>query len=54
MKKETGLREQDAPEKNTDRAFVKVKKDGSPDLPAQREKTPDRTGKDQPERPKKR
>lgn len=27
------LREQNAPEKNTDKAFVKVDKDGSPSMP---------------------
>jgi len=32
-KNSTGLREQEAPEKNTDNAFVKVGEDGSPQIP---------------------
>jgi hypothetical protein len=37
-KKKPGLREQDAPEKNTDRAYVKVSKDGSPEIPGKDKK----------------
>lgn len=33
-KKDSGLVEQEAPWKNTDRAFVRVSKDGSPEMPA--------------------
>jgi hypothetical protein len=32
-KNENTLEQQDAPLKNTDNAFVRVKKDGSPELP---------------------
>ena len=38
-KKETHLQEQEAPLKNTDNAFVKVNKDGSPSL--QNDKKPE-------------
>jgi hypothetical protein len=33
------LREQHAPEKNTDRAFVKVNRDGSPAMPVEKKQT---------------
>jgi hypothetical protein len=33
--------EQQAPEKNTDKAFVEVGPDGSPKIPEQNEKKPD-------------
>ena len=31
--KKTSLQEQKAPEKNTDHAYVKVRRDGSPEMP---------------------
>jgi hypothetical protein len=36
------LKEQDAPLKNTDKAFVKVKDDGSPEMPKSAEHNKDR------------
>jgi hypothetical protein len=41
MGKDNRLIEQDAPEKNTDRAFVKVGKDGAPERPAEKEEKPE-------------
>jgi hypothetical protein len=43
-KTETNLREQEAPLKNTDKAFVKVNKDGSPGIATE---TSDKKAKDQ-------
>jgi hypothetical protein len=40
-KKKTTFDKQDAPLKNTDRAFVKVSKDGSPDLSGNRDRSMD-------------
>jgi hypothetical protein len=36
-KRENQFQEQDAPLKNTDNAFVKVSKDGSPHMPTEQE-----------------
>jgi hypothetical protein len=41
-KNENKLKEQYAPLKNTDRAFVKVKKDGSPGMPQSAENNNER------------
>ena len=40
-KKKTGLKEQNAPGKNTDKAYVKVNRDGSPQIP-DKNKQPDK------------
>ena len=48
-KNKNDFREQEAPGKNTDRAFVKVSRDGSPDLGVRDKKN----GKDKKEEPKK-
>ncbi|MCU7547663.1 hypothetical protein OCK74_00995 [Chitinophagaceae bacterium LB-8] len=40
------LKEQDAPLKNTDRAFVKVNRDGTPGLPQTAENNDDRKQKE--------
>ena len=42
---EQGLREQEAPEKNTDRAFVQVSEDGSPSFKEDQESPAGRTNK---------
>ena len=39
MKEETKFPEQEAPRKNTDDAFVKVGKDGSPEMPERKKET---------------
>ena len=51
-KKKTSLIEQEAPEKNTDKAYVRVSKDGSPELPGH-EKNPAPKEKGQEEKPRK-
>lgn len=38
-KKEEKFQPQEAPRKNTDKAFVRVSKDGSPSIPEQDKKT---------------
>lgn len=43
MQNDNKFPEQQAPEKNTDNAFVQVGKDGAPDIPAKDEK---KTGKE--------
>lgn len=49
MEKDNRLIEQDAPEKNTDRAFVKVGKDGAPERPSIKEEKPaDRSATERP------
>jgi hypothetical protein len=52
-KKKTGLREQEAPEKNTDRAFVKVARDSSPDMPGRDKKNPAPSKKEEEKKPRK-
>lgn len=52
-KKKTPFREQEAPEKNTDKAFVKVNRDGSPEMPGRDQSKNTSKNKDQEKRPRK-
>lgn len=47
-KKDNRFVKQDAPLKNTDKAFVKVRKDGSPGIPELPKEEKDRPGRERP------
>ena len=44
--KKTSLQEQNAPVKNTDNAFVKVRRDGSPEMPVKEKQESDKKQED--------